>query len=724
MSRVRPTRHSSAWPGPRRPAAGRLSRVASVLALSLGLGSGGALLTVNLVRASTDCATTTVLRVTAAPNVASALDGLVADYDRAGHVAGGSCVRIALTSQDTSTTFDRVVAGWPSSAGQLPDVWIPDSTAWPAAARTVAAAERILPPAGTIIASSPVVIASPTPVARALAAAGTSLTWADLPHLAGEATFWREHGHPEWGPFTLAYPVPAASVATAQALTVTAAAAAGVTPAALTPARLAADPAASAAIAALEKASARVEPSTEALLEGLRSAPPVSSDAVTTTISPYFDAAPMLEADVVAYNQGREGHGTTAGPAAGARVPSASAGGWPGGSAAAGGASSGGSPTTTGRTTTSTSATATSATASSAMASSATATSTAAPATTLTAVYPADGVYLHSVPYLLLPLAAGEPKKAAAAANVLSELTGAHGRAAFAQGGFRAPDGSAGARFPTGAASTTSTTGTSGTSASARMPAAATASPAGAGPAGAPGPTRPGLADGAQLEAVRRLFDSLHPRAAVLLDIDTAESTAQLVPGSSPPSSRLAFVARALAPALSLLADDDEIQVWTFPAPGVADGPNAPSEHRELAPMQPVQTPDTAYGTHRQELAALAAGLSPGGAAPLYQPMLDAFRQLNANFQVGYTNVVLVVTDGRAAEATPARDLGVAKLIAALHDEFNPEQPVRIVTIAYGPGVDMTPLDQIAAATGGRALYTPDPADIPAVLDDAIAAVR
>jgi Ca-activated chloride channel homolog len=632
-------------------AAGRAGRVASILALTLGLGSGGALLLVNMVDSSPDCAKATVLRVTAAPNVAGALRGLVDDYNRADHDAAGSCVQVQLTGQDPGTTYDRLSSGWPdAAAGPMPDVWIPDSTAWLNLARSVAAAARLLPTGGPVIASSPVVIGSPAPVATALAGSGVKLSWANLAGWAGDPTFWRGRGHASWGPFSVSFAVPASSVATAQAISAISAASAapaasaasaartGGSAAALTPDVLANNVTVRTAVGAFERAAARIEPSTDALLDGLRTAPPIATDAVTNAGAPLFDAAPMMESDLIAYNQ---------------RI-----------TAAAPGATGPGPATPS--------------------------------ATPLTAVYPTDGLYRQSVPYLLLPLAAGEPKKAAAAADLLAHLRGGEGRTALARAGFRDPDGAAGPGFP-GAA---------------------------AGARAATGPMSPGLSAGPDVAAVRLLFDSVQRRSATLLVVDASASMAAAVPGSNPPRDRLRLALDSLSSALAFLAEDDEAGVWSFASAPGSTGSTGGAIHRELSPMAAVGAADPTFGTHRQQLESVGAELRPGGGSPLHQATLDAFRQLNANYRPGFANTVLLITDEGPGASAGADPLSLADLLADLRSEYDPNRPVHVITIAYGPDADRAPLAAVAAATGGRSYAAPDPNLLPRVLVDAVADAR
>jgi len=59
-------------------------------------------------------------------------------------------------------------------------------------------------------------------------------------------------------------------------------------------------------------------------------------------------------------------------------------------------------------------------------------------------------------------------------------------------------------------------------------------------------------------------------------------------------------------------------------------------------------------------------------------------------------------------------------LLRTLRAEADPARPVPVTPIGIGPDVDFPALQQIAAATGGKAYLARDPADIRGVFLDAV----
>jgi Ca-activated chloride channel family protein len=135
------------------------------------------------------------ITVAAAPDIAPTLTRLAAAY-----TPGGACV-----IRVTSTQPAAVLAGVGKSGTPQPDVWIPDSSLWSRLGATSAvspATAAVIPTSGTSLASSPLVIAMPRPMAAAATAAAKSTTmgWRDAFNLSHTTSDWGKLGHPEWGP--------------------------------------------------------------------------------------------------------------------------------------------------------------------------------------------------------------------------------------------------------------------------------------------------------------------------------------------------------------------------------------------------------------------------------------------------------------------------------------------------------------------------------------------
>lgn len=114
------------------------------------------------------------LQVQAAPSIAPVLGALAADVD----LSETGCREVVVTAAAPGTVARHVI----SDAPDLPDVWVPDSSAWPYLARESGAkgASRSVPTNGVSLASSPVVLAVSKTTARSLPHPGRDLLWADV----------------------------------------------------------------------------------------------------------------------------------------------------------------------------------------------------------------------------------------------------------------------------------------------------------------------------------------------------------------------------------------------------------------------------------------------------------------------------------------------------------------------------------------------------------------
>ncbi|HEX6497629.1 MAG TPA: substrate-binding domain-containing protein [Micromonosporaceae bacterium] len=127
------------------------------------------------------------LAVAAAPDIAPAVEAAANRWTEGGAAVDGTCVTVTVTAADPAevaaaiagqqgATLDGV--GQPSGKVRVPDVWVPDSSTWLA---RLAAATRADPAGlGPSIASSPVVLAMPQPVAATLGWPDAKLTWPAL----------------------------------------------------------------------------------------------------------------------------------------------------------------------------------------------------------------------------------------------------------------------------------------------------------------------------------------------------------------------------------------------------------------------------------------------------------------------------------------------------------------------------------------------------------------
>jgi Ca-activated chloride channel family protein len=152
------------------------------------------------------CTRTTQLTVGAGPLLTAPLTQIATQYNAQQHQVQGTCFRVKVETVDSGQTADAIASGWTDHKyGVAPDVWVPESKDWLAVAKTSAAGSSMLGADGPVVASSPVVLAMPRPMAAALGWPGRQLGWNDLRMAENSQTFWPSRGHPEWGTFKIGF---------------------------------------------------------------------------------------------------------------------------------------------------------------------------------------------------------------------------------------------------------------------------------------------------------------------------------------------------------------------------------------------------------------------------------------------------------------------------------------------------------------------------------------
>ncbi|GAA2478512.1 VWA domain-containing protein [Winogradskya humida] len=172
-------------PGRHRTTFRHSGTIAGVTALALTVAGAGAWLGYQRM-SDQDCSGQVPLSVAAAPEVAPAVRDAAQRWMDAGAAVAGRCVAVSVTAAepaDAATTVARQhqvnLTGLSAGrSGSLPDVWIPDSSMW--LLRISSEAPGFRPTDAAPIATSPVVLAVPQPVAETLGWPAAKLGWKDL----------------------------------------------------------------------------------------------------------------------------------------------------------------------------------------------------------------------------------------------------------------------------------------------------------------------------------------------------------------------------------------------------------------------------------------------------------------------------------------------------------------------------------------------------------------
>ncbi|WLQ32594.1 substrate-binding domain-containing protein [Streptomyces castrisilvae] len=194
--------------------------------------------------------------------------------------------------------------------------------------------------------------------------------------------------------------------------------------------------------------------------------------------------------------------------------------------------------------------------------------------------------------------------------------------------------------------------------------------------------------------------------------VDASGSMATIVPGRN--QSRMDVTKASLVQALNQFTPNDEIGLWEFAT--TLDGDK---DYRRLVPTARLGATEKGGGTHREKLAAAFAALQPvpDGATGLYDTILASYKEAQRTYVKGKFNAVVILTDGSNQDE---RSISRSALIDELKAIADPERPVPVLAIAVGPEADREEVDQIARVTGGGGYQVTDPAEIQAVILQAV----
>jgi Ca-activated chloride channel family protein len=130
-----------------------------------------------------------------------------AEYERRRPAVDDRCVDVQVRGTDSAEAAGALSTGWDEATqGPAPDVWVPASSAWAlqVALRQQASKQQVLIPLEyPKLATTPMVMAMPKPMAETLGWPRSTLGWKDLLGAVVNQEGWKAFGHPEWGAFKL-----------------------------------------------------------------------------------------------------------------------------------------------------------------------------------------------------------------------------------------------------------------------------------------------------------------------------------------------------------------------------------------------------------------------------------------------------------------------------------------------------------------------------------------
>jgi Ca-activated chloride channel family protein len=149
----------------------------------------------------------TTVVVTASVEKADLMGAVAKRYNASDRRVNGSCYGITVSAMASGLVESRLAqASWDPAWGPAPDAWSPAASTWLQLLRHDRSShdrKDILPAQAETVVTTPIVLAMPEPMAKALGWPDAAIGWSDLLNLANDAGGWASKGHPEWGMFKL-----------------------------------------------------------------------------------------------------------------------------------------------------------------------------------------------------------------------------------------------------------------------------------------------------------------------------------------------------------------------------------------------------------------------------------------------------------------------------------------------------------------------------------------
>ncbi|MGR2751293.1 substrate-binding domain-containing protein [Agromyces arachidis] len=212
--------------------------------------------------------------------------------------------------------------------------------------------------------------------------------------------------------------------------------------------------------------------------------------------------------------------------------------------------------------------------------------------------------------------------------------------------------------------------------------------------------------DGAAQIEILRSWGVLTMRGRMLAVIDVSGSMEEPAANGL---RRIDVFQQAAMGAVQKFSGEAELGVWLF-----STARNGTLDYEDVAPIAPL-----ADAAHTQRIGGIIQSLPSrlGGATGLYDTTLDAVKRVRESYDPEKINSVLVITDGKNEDDN---GINLDQLLAELKKLDDPNEPVPVIMIGFGPDTDLPAMQKIAKATKGGAYSASQPEDLGTVLVDAI----
>lgn len=189
-------------------------------------------------------------------------------------------------------------------------------------------------------------------------------------------------------------------------------------------------------------------------------------------------------------------------------------------------------------------------------------------------------------------------------------------------------------------------------------------------------------------------FGAMHIRLSSMVLLDASGSMRESFPGTS--VRKIDLVIALAKQTLEVASPQARSGVLTF---------HSDQQNRKdivLSAPLAANGSDDRGKTHAARVYEAVTGVPIRGGTPLYDAILTGYRHTVENYDAAYVNQLVVLTDGDNRDTVDGiSQAALVKRLAALRD---PDKPIKVILIGYGPDADMATLKALAASTGGKAV--------------------
>ncbi len=229
----------------------------------------------------------------------------------------------------------------------------------------------------------------------------------------------------------------------------------------------------------------------------------------------------------------------------------------------------------------------------------------------------------------------------------------------------------------------------------------------------ASGPPTGELPDVSAVQRLRSSWVTVPRLSSTMFLVDVSGSMAAAVPGSN--QTRLQATVETAKRSVEIVPPGSDVGLWEF-STDLEDG-RSDGDYRELVQLGPLNEV-VGDDTRKTELVAALDGLEVRNDTALNDTVLAAYETMRTGYTPGQRHTIILLTDGRNDDPD---SISHEELLLRLRALRTPDQPIQVVSIAYGEQPDIGKLNEISELVGGQVLESPELENLDELFIEALA---